>query len=102
MVDAATVHTQGFLMKRKAEAGAKILQGIRRLELAVGTVVQLYHSNNAKKKQTKKLLCEQSDKDTDVTATAPHSSQRNNFFEKRFGSLFAAKKCRTQSKWVAT
>eukprot|EP00173_Palmaria_palmata_P005419 Plantae.Rhodophyta-Palmaria_palmata.ctg9610.p2 GENE.Plantae.Rhodophyta-Palmaria_palmata.ctg9610~~Plantae.Rhodophyta-Palmaria_palmata.ctg9610.p2 ORF type:complete len:100 (-),score=8.30 Plantae.Rhodophyta-Palmaria_palmata.ctg9610:530-829(-) len=54
VVDAAAGHTQGFPMKRKAEAGAKILQGIRHLELAVGTTVKRYHSDNAKEQRTKK------------------------------------------------
>lgn len=47
VVDTASGHTQGFPMKRKAEAEDAILKGIRKIELAVGPTVKLYRSDNA-------------------------------------------------------
>lgn len=54
VVDAASGHTQRFPMKKKSEEADMILKAIRKLELAVGRTVQIYHSDNAKEHRTKK------------------------------------------------
>ena len=90
IVDAATGHTQGFPMKKKSEAAAAILKGIRRLEVAVGKTVKRYHSDNAKEQRTKALIKELESHGTKVSSTAPHSSQQNALVERRFGVIFAA------------
>lgn len=90
IVDAATGHTQGFHVKKKSEEAATILKGIRRLELAFGKLVKIYHSDNAKDQITKVLLKNLESKGTKVTSTSPHSSQQNSIVERRFGTFFAA------------
>ena len=92
LVDAGAGHTKGFPMKKKSEAATAILKGIRRLELAIGKTVKRYHSDNAKEQRTKALLKELESKDTKISSTAPHSSQKNSIVEQRFQTIFAAER----------
>lgn len=89
LVDAATGHTQGFTMKKKSDAPAAKLKGIRRLKVAVGKKVKMHHSDNTKEQRTKGLLKELEAKGTRITSTAPNTSQINAIVERSFGTVFA-------------
>lgn len=43
-VDGATSHTQGFPIREKAEAADTILDGIRMMNVAVGSKIKRYHT----------------------------------------------------------
>lgn len=90
VVDATSGHTQVFPMRKKSETADMILKAISKLELADGGSVKKYHSYNAKKQRSKKLLAELESKGAVVTSTASNSLEQNGFFKTRFGTLFAA------------